>query len=293
MNEAMVEVPLGEVWADEEFNARGYISPASALSLANDIEKEGQLQPIRLQRVPNKELGTLYKIVIGHRRFEAVKLLARRDPIKWGGIKAIMQENVLSDPDALIMNLKENLERVDLNMLQEAQGIHRFRGWGWDAKRVAEALGRSKRWVEVRWGLLRLPEEIQRRAAAGYINQYQVEQCIGLDKVEDQVEYVRKIIDHQQRGKKIPSEQSAEAKRTRRTLSIMVKGESRTLAEMALVQESIQDSFGDNKHPAAMALAWAQGIISYEEFVKNHVERWAEDEGKEFKHHEGLLKHVG
>ena len=281
------DVPLSDIWCDDEWNVRGYISPASTASLADDIAVRGQMQPIVIQPCINEELGTKFKTIMGHRRYEAIKLLSRNDKAKWGTIKARIVENTVSDADALLMNLKENLERVDLNMRQEANGIIRFKkAWNWDAARIARELGKPKRWVEVRFGLLRLPEEIQERAAAGYLTQYEVEKCIDFDKVEQQLEYVRNIVDHKLRGKKVTVKKKSDEEKRRKTLvTVMAKGEPRTIAEMALVQESIQDSFKDVRHPAAMVLAWAMGAISYEELIEQHVVKWADEAGVEFHHH--------
>lgn len=287
MSEMIHDVPLSDIWCDDEWNVRGYISPASTASLADDIAVRGQMQPIVIQPCINEELGTKFKTIMGHRRYEAIKLLSRNDKAKWGTIKARIVENTVSDADALLMNLKENLERVDLNMRQEANGIIRFKkAWNWDAARIARELGKPKRWVEVRFGLLRLPEEIQERAAAGYLTQYEVEKCIDFDKVEQQLEYVRNIVDHKLRGKKVTVKKKSDEEKRRKTLvTVMAKGEPRTIAEMALVQESIQDSFKDVRHPAAMVLAWAMGAISYEELIEQHVVKWADEAGVEFHHH--------
>lgn len=292
-------VPLNLIWADEEFNSRGVFSASSVATLADDIEERTQLQPIQLQPCVNAERGTIYKVVMGHRRFAAFQLLARRNPEKFGMIRAEILPAPLDDAEALLRNLKENLERVDLNMLEEARGISRFQKWGWSAARVAKELKKPKKWVETRWGLLHLPEEIQKRAATGYLSQYQVEECIGLRTRDDQIDYVRRIVDNKEKGKRIPVKLSERAKKNKTMLSIMTKGEPRSLAEMALVQESIQDSFQDKRHPAAMMLAWAMGVISYEELVEQHIEKWVIEENDkranenkaniEFRHHPQLL----
>ena len=277
MTEAIHDVPLSEIWADDEWNVRGYITPASAASLADDIAKLGQLQPILLHLIENKELGTKYKIVLGHRRFEALKLLSRSGDPKWQTIKARIAARTIDDSEALLMNIQENLERVDLDIMMEAQAITRFKQkWGWDAKRIGKELGKPRRWVEIRLGLMKLPKEIQERAKSGYLTQYEIEKCIDFDTVEQQFEYVREVVDHKLRGTKIQPKKKPE-ERKKSLVSVMAKGESRSLAEMALVQESLQDSFGDLRHPAAMALAWAMGALSYEEFVEHHVQRWIND----------------
>ena len=290
-------IPLSDIWADEEWNVRGTITPGSVAGLAADIEINGQLQPIRVMKKINEERGTKFKCILGHRRYAAFELLARTNPDKYGKIECRIEDREITDAEALMMNLKENLERVDLNMLQEAKGIERFKKhFKWDTKRVAQELGQTKKWVEVRFALLLLPQEIQNRAAAGYLNQYQVEECYNIENAEKRLEYVRRIVDYKERGKKIPTEEKKSQQRQKLALSIMARGEPRSVAEMALVQESIQDSFDDRRHPAAMSLAWAMGLISYDEFIEQHVKRWVEDHNAEynsnieFKHHAEIVK---
>jgi len=303
MTEQLHDVPFNEIWADDEWNVRGVISPASVISLADDIRiAGGLLQPIVLQRLQNVNLGTKYKIVLGHRRFAALNLLAREDKVKWGTAKSRILERVITECEALLMNLNENLERVDLNMLQEANGIKRFKAFGWDASRIAKELSKPKKWVESRLGLLTLPEEIQRRAAAGYLTQYQIASLMDMNTVDEQMTFVRAVVDNKERGKKIPTATKKEKRQSKTLVTVMTRGSVRTIAEIALVQESLQDAFQDIRHPAAMALAFAAGVLSYDEFVENHVQKWLDELNDErannnlppieFKHHEEIAKEV-
>src|SRR5690348_11843059 len=72
------QVPMNEIFADDEFNCRGVIDPMTVIDLANDIrDKEktrgegmGLIEPITLQPW-SKEPGKKYRIVAGYRRFKA------------------------------------------------------------------------------------------------------------------------------------------------------------------------------------------------------------------------------
>lgn len=284
-------IPLSDIWADEEFNSRGHITPASVASLADDIARQGLLQPIVVQKFVNNDLGTKFKIVAGHRRFDAFGLLKRTDP-KYSSIPCVVISRVLDPGEALVMNIKENLEREPLNMLQEAHAIVKFKELGWDSREVARRLGQTKAWVEVRFGIPSLSQVIQKRIEANFLNQYQVQQCLTMCTPDEQYEYVRNIVDHREREKLLKVHEPKESKRTPRTVNVAAKGVARTPAEMFLVQESIQDSFGDNKHPAAVALAWAAGVLSYEEFLV-HIRKWASEAGLEYQEHEEILKRAG
>lgn len=294
--ELVRQVPLKDIWVDHDFNCRttgggGAVNWASVASLADSIRREGLMQPIVIQPMVNPALGTKYKVVMGHRRYAAHQLLTRDDPVKWGTIKSIVLDRPLPEHEALIMNLKENMEREPLNMLQEARGIAQFKKWGWDPRRVAAELGKTRKWVEVRFGLLSLPDTIQRRAEAGTLTQYQVEECLKLPTAEEQYDYVRRVVDARERVDEVDPDAPAKV-RKRTAIQVMSEGVTRTPAEMWLLQESIQDSFKDNKHPAAVALAWAAGIISYDAFVKQ-IQQWAADDGVTYVEHEEIVKRAG
>lgn len=281
------DVNLSDIWADEDFNCRGHISPASVATLADDIDAQGLLQPVVVQAVRNNVLGTDFKIVMGHRRYLAQKLRARRDP-RITTVRCIVLDQPVAESEARIMNIKENLEREPLNMLQVAKSLRYFKEQGWDVKTVAARLLQPKKWVEVHYGLLGMPEEIQRRAEAGYLSQYEVDHCLTLPTSEEQFSYVRAIVDRKEKGKNIEVK-TEQKERRRRAVDVFAQGVPRTPAEMGLLQESIQDSFRDVKHPAAVALAWAAGVVSYQDFVRT-IDGWAQDAGVEYVEHPEILK---
>lgn len=281
------DIPLGEIWADEDFNSREGFSLASVSSLADDIARQGLIEPIVVQRLVNAEKKTIYKVVVGHRRYSAFQLLARGDAVKYGAIRSTVLERPLAEHEALIMNLKENMEREPLNMLQEARAIRRFKQWGWDPKRVAKELGQTKKWVEIRFGLTTLPEIIQRRAESGLLNQYQVDEILGLPTAEEQYAFVRAVVDAKEHLNNLAPPKK-DKKRGKKTIDVAAAGVARTPAEMFLLQESIQDSFKDNLHPAAVALCWAAGIKSYDDFVEA-IEKWADDEGVTYVEHAEII----
>jgi len=282
--EVLTYFKLEEIWCDEDFNVRKNVTPASVASLAEDLYRNNlQQNPVVQKLIPGlddgRPEGTKVKTVMGHRRIAAFKLNRRLypDDPRWHGISCKVREPLLAS-EARILNLKENLERQDLNMLEEAHGIEGFKKDGWSASKVAKELGKQKQWVEIRFGLLALPEEIQRRAEANYLTQYQVQECIKKATREEQIQYVRNIVDHKERGLKITAENPEEKRKRQKANALMSKGTARSIAQMAAVQEAIQDSFKDLKHPAAMALAFAMGVISYDEFVSKHVQRWLDEE---------------
>lgn len=276
-------IPVDEIWMDEDFNARKHITPQSVGEMAEDLYKRGLYQNPVVQELvpgaePNAPVRAKYKTVMGHRRIEGWKLNRRQYPseARWNAIPCKVVKPLLAH-EARIMNLKENMERKDLNMMEEANSIEWFKKEGWLMGQVAKELGVSKKWVEIRFGLLALPDEIQRRAEANYLTAYQVEECIKKATREEQIQYVRNIVDHKEQGKKITAENPDEKRKRTKANALMTKGTVRSMEQMSVVQDAIQRAFKDLRHPAAMGLAFAMGVISYEELMV-HIDRWIAEE---------------
>ena len=89
---------------------RHYFDPEAMESLIASIQKDGILQPILV-----RPLGDLYELVAGERRFRAASSLELSD------IPVVIKE--LSDQDAYLIALTENLQREDLNPIEETEGI--------------------------------------------------------------------------------------------------------------------------------------------------------------------------
>jgi ParB family chromosome partitioning protein len=195
----VIHIPMTEIYSDNDFNCRGAINVMDVKSLAEDIQKNDLQFPISVQPacdiVGGLAAGKKYRIIAGHRRFAAFRILKRET------IPAMVKCG-LSEARALIYNLTENLQRQDLNILQEAMAIDRLKGFGLTQEQVAKEVGRTRSWVQVRFSLLELPQDIQHEAAAGFINQLQIKQLSSLSTKEDQYAAVRAIKDGLMRGKK-------------------------------------------------------------------------------------------
>lgn len=194
----VVNIPLDRIWSDDEFNCRGQIIPLDVVDLVKDIDKNGLQFPIAVQ--PRSDVGDFqgdcdFRIVAGHRRFKSYEILKRET------IPAMVKPG-LSEVKARLLNLGENLKREALNILQESKAIVRLRDLGLNRRQVGEELGKSTSWVQVRFNLLDLPEEIQEEAAAGILNQKQIKELFSLSGKTEQYEAVKKIKNARMRGEK-------------------------------------------------------------------------------------------
>ena len=125
--------------------------------LMKSIEREGLLQPILV-----RPEGNGYQIVAGERRWQACKKL---------GYKTIAAKIIIAnDAEAQVIALVENLQRDNLNAIEEARGYQRFIELkGCKQIEVAEAVSKNQATISNALRLLSLPEEAQELMAAGLL----------------------------------------------------------------------------------------------------------------------------
>lgn len=120
--------------------------------LADSIREKGILQPILVRRHPNKP--TAYEIIAGERRWRAAQ------KAKLHEIPVIIKD--LSDGEVLEVSLVENLQRQDLNPLEEAQGYSRLIDqFSHTQENLAKFLGKSRSHIANMLRLLTLPDSIK------------------------------------------------------------------------------------------------------------------------------------
>jgi ParB family chromosome partitioning protein len=239
----ITQLRVAEIFADPTFNCRGSIPPVDVVELAKDIETHGLQQPIVVKPIENGRYN--YKIISGHRRHKAFEVL------DWPMIPCVINENI-SDANALILNLGENLHRKDLNIMQEAHALKRLKMSGFSINEVASELNKSTTWVSVRYMLLELPEEICEAAAAGFVTQKHIKEIHALGERGKQLEATKKIKQAKFRGEKVPT--------IHRKKRNMFKPKAREREDVFFMQDHIQHAIGNNF--GTRCLAWAAGEIS-------------------------------
>ena len=100
-----------------------------------------------------------------------------------------------------MLNFVENLQRKSLNILEEARAIQNIYPTGASVRQAAQELKQPTQWVHVRVRLLRMPEAIQQKAAAGLLSQANLEKLAGMESADEQIAAADKIVEARQRGK--------------------------------------------------------------------------------------------
>lgn len=146
--EGTTELPIAELSPDRGQPRKVFDEDALG-DLANSIRQHGVLQPILVRPVQDGS----YRIVAGERRWRAARL---------AGLTAVpVTIRDMSDEDAMSIALVENLQREDLNPVEEAEGYrHLAEATGWTQEQIAKQVGRSRPAVANALRLLSLPTEV-------------------------------------------------------------------------------------------------------------------------------------
>jgi len=189
------QIPIFEIWVDDEFNCRQGITKESVETTAASIAQDGLLFPVDVQ--PIEELadapgGFKYRLVCGFRRLTAVKQLG------WETIPARLREG-LNERQASLLNLTENLERKDLNLLEEALALDKLFPTYRTIRSISKELNKPIKWVTVRRNLLLLTEWIQLAAASGRLTSRDLQL---IQHAHDPDEKARQLLRAEKEGRK-------------------------------------------------------------------------------------------
>ena len=254
---------LTKVKADASFNCRGIIAPIDVIDLAKDIEKEGLQNPILVQELKDDKEGFDFRIISGHRRFTAYKVLKKTT------IPSFIR-NELTEIQARVLNLNENLQREELDFMQEARALQHLKDLGVGREKAGDMLNRSGTWVQSRYYALELPTEIQEEIALGVLTQQDVRDLRRLPTKEAQFEAVRNIKNAISTGAKKPTVSNAAEKK-------LNKKRTRLRGEIFELQSKVYDSF-DSNNIITRVLAWCAGEIDDAD-CQGAIKEFADEQG--------------
>ena len=143
------------------FQPRKSFDPDELAGLAQSLRKNGMLQPILVRPAPHDPTG--YEIVAGERRWRAAQQAQLHD--------VPVVSRALSHSEALEISLVENLQRQDLNALEEADAFRRLlEEFDYTQEQLAQGLGKSRSHIANMIRLLGLPDEVKQALEAGSIS---------------------------------------------------------------------------------------------------------------------------
>jgi ParB family transcriptional regulator, chromosome partitioning protein len=165
-----------------KYQPRSHMDDASLQTLAESIKTQGIMQPILVREISSDK----FEIIAGERRWRASKIVGLEQ------IPVLVRD--IADEAALAMALIENIQRENLNPLEEAQGIKRLIDeFSMTHEKAAEAVGRSRVAVSNLLRLLLLCSQVQEMLMQNKLDMGHARALIGLDPAQ-QVMLANKII---------------------------------------------------------------------------------------------------
>ena len=158
-----------------QYQPRTHMDEGALYELAESIKAQGIMQPILVRRLAGGENAGQYEIIAGERRFRAAKIAGLNE------VPVLVRD--VPDQTAAAMALIENMQREDLNPLEEAQGLSRLvQEFGLTHEQAAQAVGRSRSAASNLLRLLNLAEPVQTMLMAGDIDMGHARALLALDR---------------------------------------------------------------------------------------------------------------
>jgi len=158
------------------YQPRTRMDEGALYELAESIKAQGVMQPILVRQLADGPNAGKYEIIAGERRFRASKLAGLNE------VPVLVRD--VPDESAAAMALIENIQREDLNPLEEAQGLQRLvKEFGLTHEQAAQAVGRSRSAASNLLRLLQLADPVQTMLMAGDIDMGHARALLALEKV--------------------------------------------------------------------------------------------------------------
>ena len=159
-----------------QYQPRTRMDEGALYELAESIKAQGIMQPILVRQLKAGANEGRYEIIAGERRFRAAKLAGL------DSVPVLVRD--VPDESAAAMSLIENIQREDLNPLEEAQGLQRLvKEFGHTHEMAAQAVGRSRSAASNLLRLLNLAEPVQTMLMAGDLDMGHARALLALEKV--------------------------------------------------------------------------------------------------------------
>jgi ParB family chromosome partitioning protein len=153
------------------FQPRKSFNPEELGDLANSIREKGVLQPILVRPVAGE--SNAFEIVAGERRWRAAQLAKLHD------VPVVVRE--MSDGESLELAIIENVQREDLNAVEEAAAYHELMDhFAYTQDRVAQEVGKSRSHIANTLRLLKLPEAVKTMIRDGRLSAGHARTLIGV-----------------------------------------------------------------------------------------------------------------
>jgi len=183
--ETTQDVPLDRI-VPNRYQPRQTFDADELTQLAESVKRNGVLQPVLVRR----KADGYFELIAGERRYRAAKSAGLKS------IPAVVRNS--SDEQSMELALIENLQREDLNPMEEARAYHRLgTEFGLTQESLAQRFGKDRSSIANSLRLLNLPNEIHRLIESLEISMGHAKVLLGLSRPELQIKLAKRIIDGQ------------------------------------------------------------------------------------------------
>lgn len=234
------------------YQPRLHFDEEKLLELAQSIKENGVIQPIIVRRSPL--IG--FELLAGERRLRASQLAGLTE------IPAVIKH--LSDDDLLYQAIIENLQRSDLNPIEEAHSYEKLIEKGLTHDEIAQIMGKSRPYITNLLRLLHLSESTRQAVETGKITQGHARQLVALSE-KQQAEWVQKIQEKDISVRQLETILSSKKKKTIRKSNQFVAEEEEKLAKLLGTKVTIQQK----KNGSGQLTIQFQNIEEFERIINN------------------------
>jgi ParB family chromosome partitioning protein len=177
-----LEIPLGDI-EKNPFQTRINFDEKALAELAESITANGVVQPILVRPLADNK----FQLIAGERRWLASQKAGKET------IPAIVRQ--VSDEQVMEITIVENLQRSDLNPIEQARAFERLgRQFGMTQEQMAYRTGKDRATIGNYVRLLKLPESVQRQIADGVLSFSHAKLLLGLEHAQDVEKTVQQIL---------------------------------------------------------------------------------------------------
>jgi ParB family chromosome partitioning protein len=181
--EGLAQIPIGQI-NPNPYQPRKVFNEASIEELARSVREHGIVQPLVVSRTADSR----YRLIAGERRLRA----AQRAGLQ--SVPAVIKE-LMKDGDALQIALVENIQREDLNPMEEAAAYHQLHNeFGLTQEEISRRVGKERSTIANFLRLLRLPDRVKKLLASGQLSMGHARALLSIDSAKRQELLAERVV---------------------------------------------------------------------------------------------------
>jgi ParB family chromosome partitioning protein len=179
----LAEVPIEQI-SPNPYQPRRTFNDASIEELSRSVREHGIIQPLVVTRTGDNK----YRLIAGERRFRAAQKAGLT-------VVPVVIKETMTDSDTLQVALIENIQREDLNTIEEAYAYHQLHEeFGLTQEEISKRVGKERSTVANFLRLLRLPDSVKKLLASGQLSMGHARAILAVDSPKKQEQLAERVV---------------------------------------------------------------------------------------------------